>query len=369
MGTDIQWNKLVGQHRIREVLGSAMKNDLVGHAYLFSGEQGCGKFAAAIEFAMALICQNRELRPCYECESCKRVTNYSHPDLHIIMPVEKGDSSSDSEEQWQHFAKLVKNRIENPYTIQQHSSVPSIPVEWIREMNHAINRGAVEGGYNIAIMDGVELMRKESANALLKTLEEPPAKTVMIALADKLNAVLPTIVSRCQSLRFAYQTPELLRTQLAQRLSKDVADPSLDCLVHTGSYGKSLALLEKSPDEIIEKALLFWQSCRRLDMDAIIEQIDTFPPPGKLYFYESFFNYLLQLIHFAFLNRYSDTGNYFKKESSYRIELPDDLSPERAEKMAGVCQQSLEALRVRGNTVLILVECAFSLMEIFDGKK
>ncbi|KMQ52355.1 DNA polymerase III delta prime subunit [Chitinispirillum alkaliphilum] len=374
MFTEVKWKRLVGQERVRDVLSNALSNDQLGHAYLFCGERGCGKFTAALEFAMALLCFDPSGKPCYQCDSCRRVLKYSHPDLHLVMPVAlpkecKSDNKL-TDKGWDFISQKAKERIENTYLLEEFSSVPEIPVDWIREMNQSVTRGAMEGGYNIVIMDGVELMRKEAANAMLKTLEEPPERTVMIVITEKINAVLPTIVSRCQVIRFAYQTPELLRSELAAKLSVNISDPSLDTLIHAGSYGKALALNENRPDEALKSAAQFWRACTTLDMDKVIEQIDSFPVKGSMGIYENFFIYLLQLIHFAFLGRYADTENYFKVVNpSYRIELPSDVSLRRVEMIINSCQESLDALRIRGNSTLVLIEFAFSLMEILNDEK
>jgi DNA polymerase III delta' subunit len=218
----LQWNKLIGQERVKNVVGHAFENGTLGHAYLFSGERGTGKFAAAVDLAMALLCQHKETRPCGECLSCRKVGSYSHPDFHVIMPLalqseHKKDGGVLTDEGWAFAAAATKRRINDPYRLPQYGSAPNIPVDWIREANDAVMRGGTEGPANAVIIDGVDTMSHQSANAMLKTLEEPPAGTVMILLTDKQHAVLPTIVSRCQMMRFALLPPDVIRAELYKR--------------------------------------------------------------------------------------------------------------------------------------------------------
>ena len=219
----LKWNKLVGQDRVKNVIGKAYQNGTLGHAYLFCGERGTGKFAAAVDLAMALLCQHEEARPCKRCPACKKADSYSHPDFHVIMPLvlqseHKKEGGSLSDEGWALAATTAKRRISDPYRLTQYSGIPNIPVDWIREANEAIMRGGTEGPANVVIIDGVDTMSDKSANAMLKTLEEPPPGTVMILLTDKHHAVLPTIVSRCQTMRFTQLTPDQIKGALYKRL-------------------------------------------------------------------------------------------------------------------------------------------------------
>jgi len=208
---------------VKNVIGHAFGNGTLGHAYLFSGERGTGKFAAAVDLAMALLCQHKDVRPCGECAACRKVGAYSHPDFHVIMPLvllpeHKKDGGSLSDEGWALAAAAAKRRLGDPYRLPQYGGIPNIPVDWIREAMEAVMRGGNEGPANVVIIDGVEAMNDKSANAMLKTLEEPPPGTVMILLTDKLHAVLPTIVSRCQIMRFALLPPDTVRLELYKRL-------------------------------------------------------------------------------------------------------------------------------------------------------
>ncbi|MDG5816035.1 DNA polymerase III subunit [Chitinispirillales bacterium ANBcel5] len=369
----VKWKKVVGQDRIKEVLSSAAESESLGHAYLFCGETGTGTFAAALEFSMALLCENKEDCPCYQCDSCKKVLKYSHQDLHVIMPValQKEHSSSGklNENGWKYLSECVTSRINDPYKPQQFGSPPSIPVEWMREITHAIGRGSLGKGLNIAIMDGADMLKKESANTMLKTLEEPPNNTLIILIAEKNYTVLPTIISRCQLLRFAALSPEILRSELAQRLSIEVSDPTLNSLIHTGSLGQSLELANNPPGEIIEKVSLFWKNCIERNWFEVVSDIDELTQSGDAAYFERFFHYLLQLLRFSFLDKYIDTENYFKTDSSNRIELPSSVSPSEVERVVALCQDVLMGLRVRGNCSMILSDFACSLMEIFDGKE
>ncbi|MFP4014121.1 MAG: ATP-binding protein [Chitinispirillaceae bacterium] len=370
----LQWNRLVGQERIKNVLGKAFENGTLGHAYLFCGEKGTGKFAAALELAMALLCHNEEKKPCGVCPSCKKVNSYSHPDFHVLMPVVLGKEHKTSDgklspDGWNYVSSRAARRIENPYRLEDFSGIPQIPVEWIKEVNHAIVRGSVESGRNVAILDGVDFMNKESANAMLKTLEEPPPGTVMILLTNRAHSVLQTIVSRCQILRFSFLSPDVIRSELCSRFNVDSSDTRVETAVHCGSLGEAVAIFENPPDESYRIASEFWNHCVSGDWESVAADIDRCGDSADQASGEKTLQCLLQLLRFAFLAKFPGSVNYFRSDMPYRIELPGTVTPGQMEHLVRLCQDALSALKARGNSQLVLVNFACSLMEIYDVKK
>ena len=112
MTKTLLWKNLVGQDRVKEVLANAFTHEMLGHAYLFCGDEGTGKFAAALELSMALLCSDPGKAPCYACDSCTKVLRYAHPDFHVIMPVslekEHKKDGKLSAEGWNFLASSVQ---------------------------------------------------------------------------------------------------------------------------------------------------------------------------------------------------------------------------------------------------------------------
>lgn len=370
----LKWKQFVGQDRIKEVLGTAFERGTLGHAYLFCGDQGTGKFIGAIELAMALLCNNEHNRPCYECEQCRKVLHYSHPDLHVIMPValQKEHRASDgklNDEGWKFVAECVSKRISKPYYPQDHSSIPSIPVDWVRELNHAIIRGSLEGGRNVAILDGIDTMSKEAANAMLKTLEEPPAGTIMLLLTEKIHSVLPTIVSRCQILRFPYLSPDVIRSEIVSRCKIDRQDHRLDDVIYTGSLGRSIFQFENPREEILNDAAELWNLCAARNWDGIIAKIDALSETDDYSTFEKFFERMVHLVRNAFFAKTTGTENYIMGQRTHIIDLKGISRPEQIEKIADTCRDSMGWIQARAQVPLVLVQFVFSIMEIIDGKE
>ncbi len=154
------------------MLRRSLESGRLAHAYLFIGQSHVGKMTLAVNLAQALNCE-REERPCGECQSCLRIAAGSHPDVQIITRLsgaEAGDGSSKKE----------------------------ITISQIRELQHSAALQPYEGRNRVYIIDGAEYLNEESANCLLKTLEEPPPTVFFILLTVNDTRLLPTIVSRCQ---------------------------------------------------------------------------------------------------------------------------------------------------------------------------
>jgi hypothetical protein len=150
------WKDLVGQERVKEMLGAAFARGTLGHAYLFCGEEGVGTFQAAAELAMALLCRGQgDAAPCHACDSCRTAAHNAHPDLGIVLPVvlrkeHRGSGGTLSQEGWEHLSQTVRERLASPYVAPAADAVRTIPVEWIREITHAVLRGALAGERHVA---------------------------------------------------------------------------------------------------------------------------------------------------------------------------------------------------------------------------
>ena len=392
----INWPHCAGQQHIKENLEAAVANGTLGHAYLFSGAAGSGKFAAALDLSLILLCEDKNTRPCMKCDSCTKVLHYAHPDFHVVMPVDlpkelKGkdddedgekDTNDDEgvnkknekeEKKWRFISERIKDRITEVYLRPEYKKKPDIPVVWIRELAQAMLRGKIGKSFNIGIFDGVDLMKASTGNAMLKILEEPPAGTVLLLLTDRPSAVLPTIVSRCQILRFSYSSPEEIRSQLCSRLSLDPSDPRLaprlDAVIHTGSLGRSLYRWNHPSDEAQKEACALWDLCLRKNWLELAEYIDRLSEQGDYTLYEQLFTELMQRVRNAFLRELDGTENLFLGDRSTIVDLQGSSSHAQVERISKLCERSIAAVKAHANMTLVLTHFAIALTEMFHDEK
>jgi len=375
------WKHLVGQKRIKDTIGTAFENRSLGHAYLFSGPAGVGKFQATLELAFALLCKDTEEVPCYSCDACRQIAAFSHPDFHCVFPLSLGkehkaggDSSKLSDEGWKYVAEQTRLKIQNPYTVTE-SRLRHIPVEWIRELNHSIMRGTIQGDINVAIICDVDVMQAASANAMLKTLEEPPPNTIIFLLTQRPHAVLPTLRSRCQSIRFGNVTTDEAKKALCEVTGLSPDDPKVIHAVATaaGSYGNALTLVEESLDVFAEQAQILWDLCiRKASLFTVTAALESVAKEqcGGGYDYaagEKLLVAFLHIIRTTFFHGISGSEKYIKVTSSQDTTVP--VTVEAAEQLNTTCEQAIAAIRTRGNILMVLSTFFMSISEIIHGKE
>ena len=202
-------SNIIGHDAVRERLWAALSQGRVHHAYLFEGPEGLGKATFATEFAMAANCAMEEI-PCRRCDSCVQIQAGNHPDVWVVRPSES-------------------------------SSTRTISVDQIREVVRKVGYHRFSARRRVVIIDPAEAMTPTAANALLKTLEEPPEGTGFVLVTHQADALLPTIRSRCQRIRFG----PVAMTALAGWLeNKGVEDAPKIAAFASGCPGRALSLSE-----------------------------------------------------------------------------------------------------------------------------
>ncbi len=190
------WQGIEGHDRIVEQFRRALERGRLASSFLFAGPSGVGKRAFAVKLAQAMFCLNgreADLSPCGQCASCVQVMAGTHPDLHMVGKPE-GKSFIPIE-------LLIGD--------QEHRR---------REgLCHDISLKPSLGGRKIAVIDDADYLNAEGANALLKTLEEPPPRSVLILIGTTPAKQLPTIRSRCQLIRFQPLPTETVAELLASK--------------------------------------------------------------------------------------------------------------------------------------------------------
>lgn len=214
---------IIGHEQIIEHLQNAIELDKVSHAYIINGEKGTGKMLIADAFAMTLQCEKQQRIPCLKCRSCKQTLSGNQPDIiHVV-----------------------------------HEKPGSISVEEIRsQLNNDIQVKPYSSPRKIYIIDDADKLTVQAQNALLKTIEEPPAYAVIILLTCNSGGLLPTILSRCVQLNIKPVQDKVLKRYLMERLKVPDYKADLSVAFARGNVGKAVALASSENFDMIKKDAL-----------------------------------------------------------------------------------------------------------------
>ncbi len=215
---------ILGQDHIKRHFQTAIITHKISHAYILAGEPGTGRSALADTFAMTLLCETGRAIPCMQCHSCKQVLSDNHPDLIHVT----------------------------------HKKPASIGVDDIRDqVNDTISIRPYSGGYKIYIINEAEKMTIQAQNALLKTIEEPPAYAVIILITANPDAFLPTITSRCVQLKIRPLDESTIQDHLTTNLSIPETKAEIYAAFARGNIGKAVQIAQSEDfqhfyDELIQ---------------------------------------------------------------------------------------------------------------------
>ena len=247
------FNEIIGHRRLIALLSRAIAQNTLPQSLLFAGTDGVGKRRTAVALAETLNC----LEPvstatmprdaCGTCPSCRRIARGVHPDVPIVEPGDLG----------------------------------SIKIEQIRDVVDRAGYRPFEGRRRVVIIDDAEAMVDAAQNALLKTLEEPPPTSVFVLVSSMPDALLPTVLSRCQRLRFG----ELSAAEVANALVRDhdygEAEARAAAADADGSIGRALSAASSDVTDAREMALrLLEQTSRVADPARLIDVAREITPAG-----------------------------------------------------------------------------------------
>jgi DNA polymerase III subunit delta' len=221
----MSFKNILGQDRPKQTLNKALRSNRIPNAYLFYGQKSVGKKFTAIEVGKALNCKTLgPVDSCDHCTSCLKIEKRIHPDFFIIEPKKSSPTAREAILKIDEVRGLQKKLLYLPY----------------------------EGKTKVAIINNAECMNPQAANSFLKTLEEPPTKTLIILIASNPYQLLPTVVSRCQGIRFYPLPNEAIKNIIGHNLKSESGEsqPEEIELRSRRSMGQVAYALEKDLLEV-----------------------------------------------------------------------------------------------------------------------
>ncbi|MEX2484215.1 MAG: DNA polymerase III subunit delta' [Brumimicrobium sp.] len=306
------FKEVVGHHTLKKQLIKEVENDRISHAQLFLGKLGYGGLPIALAFVQYLMCENRKPEDsCGTCPSCQKISKLQHPDIHFSFPTVQAISKI-ADAQFPEWKEMV---LSNPYfNLNQwiyksdpKGRKPIISKHQSEEIVKKLSLKAFEGGYKVSILWLADEMNTVCANKLLKIIEEPPAKTLFILIAESQEQIMPTILSRTQIVKIKQLDDEALSTYLK---SNEVDNPETLKSIISRAEGNLLQAIEMvssqgNENENRERFIELMRVCYKKEVIPMMNWAEKMAKLGREE-QKHFIKYALYMIRQSLMKNYTD---------------------------------------------------------------
>jgi DNA polymerase-3 subunit delta' len=272
------FRKIKGQDQVIDLLERAMEQQRIAQAYLFHGGDGVGKFITALYFGMALNClSSSEFKPCGVCDSCHKFLSFEHPDFLYLFPTVNLKLSAEGEikdsDALKQYEAYIQNKMESPWQDFYFNGNTEIRKESISLLIKRLEYSIHEAKYRVVIIENADMLNTKTANAFLKTLEEPPQNTVIILITEKLPQILPTIISRCQPVYFKPLAQGVIQDILFNTFKVDTVSAKSAARISGGNLKTAIRVAQESLHSTRDKAFHFLQMAKNNSHLDFLEQL------------------------------------------------------------------------------------------------
>lgn len=340
----MKFSEIIGQHEVKTRLTGARTEGRIAHALLFLGPEGNGNLALAIAYAQYLLCTNPEPEDsCGVCDNCRKVNSYQYADLFFSFPFFKKSGrevniADDYSGEWRNCL------LQGPYfgidhwmnELSSDSKQLDFTVHEAGSIIRKVNLKGYEGRLKIMIIWMCDYMKAQTANKLLKVLEEPPDNTLFFLTAHSADNILPTILSRTQVIRVPRIADEDLTSAL---LKKDVDPERAASIAHysDGNWWKALQLVD-ALDTRLELSAVFieWMRlCFSRKMLGLFAWINSMDKQQDREGQKQFLSYALEQIRQNLVYNYAGVGltRMNEAESAFAKKFAPFINDLNAEEM------------------------------------
>lgn len=378
-----RWKKLrimllkevIGHEDLKKKLIQTVNDQRISHAQLFQGTAGQGALALAIAYAQYISCENRqENDSCGVCPSCHKYQKLIHPDLHFVFPLVKTVKAKKglSDELLEEWRELI---LDNPYidenlwyeNLGMENKQGFISIEESKDILRKLNLKTFESEFKIMIIWLPEKMNAFSANKLLKFIEEPPEKTILIMVSQRTELILPTILSRVQLIKIPSIDKESLSFAISKRLGIDVIQARDVARISNGSFLEAIRKIESSEDldSQFENFVEIMRLCYQDKGIEIIDWVDKMFVIGREK-QKSFLNFSLRLIRENYmLNlKQSEIVYLTKKEYDFSQKFSSFIHNNNAYQIAESFNEAITDIEMNANARIVFLDLALKLVSL-----
>ena len=377
----MQFKDVIGQDAVKQRLIQSVRENHVSHAQLFLGPEGCGKLPLALAYAQYILCPNRtETDSCGVCPTCQKMQKLVHPDLHFVVPTNttksvKSNPESDLfMEEWREYVQKNEGYIDESgwYSfLDIENKQGYMSVRDAASLLRKLSMKAYEGDYKIAIIWMAEKMRTDTANKLLKLLEEPPEKTVFLLISEDQDQLLATIRSRTALVKIPALDIASIEIALQQRFGCDAQQARDAAMISEGNW---LAACQSFKDFEDHKFFFAtFQQWMRLCFRAAYSEIIDFSANIKSIGREKqkeLLEYGLRIIRNSLLfnNNHADIVMLPDDEKTFNSKFAPFVNPANLAQIAELFDEAIRHIERNGNAQIIFTDVSFKMVGLLKKK-
>ena len=377
----MQFKDVIGQEEVKRKLILSVQENRVPHAQLFLGPAGNGKLPLALAYVQYILCPHRSATDsCGVCPSCQKISKLTHPDLHFVMPTTTTKSVKSNPESDLFLNEWREYVLQNEGYVDTSSWYSFLEVEnkqgaiYVRDAStllRKLNFKAYEGDYKIAIIWMAEKLRTDTANKLLKLLEEPPEKTLFILIAEDQEELLATIRSRTSLVKVPRLDLEAIQDALVHRLNCSAQQASDAAMIAEGSWIKAKEYVKDADDQ--KYYFRTFQQWMRLCFKAAVNELIDFSNNIKSIGRErqkDLLEYGLGIIRNAqlFNNNLATLVMLPEEEKKFNAGFAPFVNASNIVQIIELLEEASRQIERNGYAPLIFLDCSFKMAKLLRVK-
>lgn len=377
----MQFKDVIGQEEVKRKLILSVQENRVPHAQLFLGPEGNGKLPLALAYAQYILCPHRTATDsCGVCPSCQKISKLTHPDLHFVMPTTTNKSVKSNPEsdlflnEWRDYVTQHKGYVDTSSWyefLEVENKQGYISVRDAATLLRKLSFKAYEGEYKIAIIWMAEKLRDDTANKLLKLLEEPPEKTLFILIAEDQEELLATIRSRTSLVKVPRIDLLAIKDALMNQLGCTEQQASDASVVADGNWIKAMELVKDAEDQ--KYYFRTFQQWMRLCFKAAVSELVDFSNNIKTIGRErqkQLLDYGLNIVRNSLLfnNNLASIVMLPEEEKKFNSGFAPFVKPSNLQQMAELLEEASRQIERNGYAPLIFLDTSFKMTKLLRVK-
>lgn len=370
------FSNIIGQEDIKEQLIKSVVQNRMSHAIVLLAPEGTGGLPLGLAFAQYLVCEDKQADDaCGKCQACIKAAKYIHPDIHFSYPViprKPGDKpvSTDYAAEWREF--IVAQPYGNAYDwlqfIGAENKQGNITATECQDIIHKLSLKSFESQYKILLMWMPEYLGNEG-NRLLKLIEEPPANTLFLLIAENQEQILATILSRTHLIKVNPLPKEVMVEALISRAQIPPAKARQAATIAAGNYREALYLLQNSDDDYHELLRNWLNYIFTGNRPALQEWVDTVAKMGREN-QKQFLRYFINLLEHTLRLKYIDKSQlaFSEEETDFATKLQKLANLQQMELIMQELDSACYYVERNANAKLLFHALSIKLQYIFKKR-